>query len=189
MLPVSLFPWPRTYRVTTSVSNNCSSVSCTFSNKRARHRTDVLSNRLSGGRHERSDLGRGGPHRFAQPYAAAPPPCAGPPGPRGRGDWAAARFVADTPERAEISTSASRPSLLVLTRSWDPGWRARVDGASAPLLRAQLGLVAVVVPAGDHRIELEYSPPSFRVGLALSAAGLLAVLALALAAPPGVRTR
>jgi len=111
------------------------------------------------------------------------------PGPRGRGDWAAARFVADTPERAEISTSASRPSLLVLTRSWDPGWRARVDGASAPLLRAQLGLVAVVVPAGDHRIELEYSPPSFRVGLALSAAGLLAVLALALAAPPGVRTR
>lgn len=80
-------------------------------------------------------------------------------------------------------------SLLVLTRSWDPGWEARVDGEAVPVLRAQLALLAVVVPPGEHRIEIAYRPRSFRIGLGLSAAGLLAVLALALAAPPGGRRR
>jgi hypothetical protein len=120
---------------------------------------------------------------------APPPPGAALPEARGPGAFAAARFTADAPERAELSTSASRPSLLVLTRSWDPGWEARIDGTRSPLLRAQVGLLALVVPAGDHRIELEYRPLAFRVGLGLSAAGLLAVLALALAAPPGARAR
>ena len=104
------------------------------------------------------------------------------------GSWAAVRFLADLPERAELSTSASSPSLLVLTRSWDPGWTAFVDGAKVPLLRAQLSYLAVVVPEGEHRLELAYRPLSFRIGLGLSAAGLLAVLALAFAGPPGRRS-
>jgi hypothetical protein len=120
---------------------------------------------------------------------APPPPGTSLPPPRPAGAWAVARFAADEPERAELTTSASVASLLVLTRSWDPGWEARVDGERVPLLRAQLALVAVVVPPGEHRIELLYRPLSFRVGLGLSAAGLLAVLALALAAPPGGRFR
>ncbi len=101
--------------------------------------------------------------------------------------WAAARFLADEPERAELATSASAPSLLVLTRSWDPGWEARIDGVPVGVLRAQLSLLAVVVPVGEHRLEIAYRPVSFRVGLGLSAAGLLGILALALAAPPGGR--
>jgi hypothetical protein len=118
---------------------------------------------------------------------APPPPGTSLPPPRPAGAWAAARFVADEPERAELTTSASVASLLVLTRSWDPGWEARVDGERVAVLRAQLALVAVVVPPGEHRIELAYRPLSFRIGLALSGAGLLALLALALAAPPGER--
>jgi len=118
----------------------------------------------------------------------SPDPGAAPlPPPRPSGGWAAARFLSDGAERAEIATSASNPSLLVLTRSWDPGWIVRVDGERTRTRRAQLGLLAVVVPAGEHRLELRYSPTSFRVGLGLSAAGLLAVLALALAGPPGGR--
>jgi hypothetical protein len=120
---------------------------------------------------------------------APPPPGTSLPPPRPAGAWAAARFVADEPERAELTTSASVASLLVLTRSWDPGWEARVDGERVPVLRAQLALVAVVVPPGEHRIEIAYRPRSFRIGLALSGAGLLALLALALAAPPGALRR
>ncbi|MHB8800991.1 MAG: YfhO family protein, partial [Thermoanaerobaculia bacterium] len=109
-----------------------------------------------------------------------------PPG-RPRGSWAAAHFLADEPERAEIATSASAPSLLVLTRSWDAGWEARLDGTPVPLRRAQLALLAVDVPAGEHRLELRYRPLTFRVGLGLSAAGLAGLLALAVAAPLGRR--
>jgi hypothetical protein len=111
------------------------------------------------------------------------------PPPRGPGSFAVARFVSDTAERAELTATASVPSLLVLTRSWDPGWTASVDGASAPVFRAQVGLLAVVVPAGDHRIEIAYRPLAFRIGLGLSAAGLLGLLLLGLSAPPGARSR
>jgi hypothetical protein len=111
------------------------------------------------------------------------------PSPRPPGSWAAARFLSDAPERAELRTSASAASLLVFTRSWDPGWTALVDGEPVPTLRAQLALLAVVVPAGEHRLEIAYRPASYRIGLGLSAAGLLGVLALALAGPPGRRSR
>ena len=47
----------------------------------------------------------------------------------------------------------------------------------------------VVLPPGEHRVELAYRPASFRIGLGLSAAGLLGVLALSLAGPPGGRGR
>lgn len=104
---------------------------------------------------------------------------------RPKGSWAAARVLEDEPERTELATSASAPSLLVLTRSWDPGWEARLDGAPVPIRRAQLALLAVVVPAGEHRLELRYRPLSFRIGLGASAAGLVGLLALALAGPPG----
>lgn len=109
--------------------------------------------------------------------------------PRGRtaGSWAAARFLVDEPERVEMATSASAPSLLVLTRSWDAGWEARLDGTPVPLRRAQLALLAVDVPEGEHRLELRYRPLSFRVGLGISAAGLVGLLALALASPAGRR--
>jgi hypothetical protein len=111
------------------------------------------------------------------------------PRPRPSGSWAVARFLADEPERAVLSTSASAASLLVLTRTWDPGWRARVDGVPVPHLRADLALLAVVLPPGEHRVELTYRPASFRIGLGLSAAGLLGVLALSLAGPSGGRGR
>ena len=127
------------------------------------------------------------PERLA---LVAPSPAAGTlPPPRGPGSFAVVRFVSDTAERAELTATASVPSLLVLTRSWDPGWTASVDGAGVPVFRAQVGLLAVVVPAGDHRIEVAYRPLAFRIGLGLSAAGFLGLLLLGLSAPPGARSR
>ncbi len=127
------------------------------------------------------------PGRIA--LVAPPPKGARLPGPRASGGWAAVRFLADESERAELSTNASSASLLVLTRTWDPGWTAKIDGAPVPVLRAQIALLALVIPPGEHRVELAYRPVSFRVGMGLSAAGLLGVVALALAAPPRGRGR
>ena len=111
------------------------------------------------------------------------------PPPRMSGGWAAVRFLSDEPERTVLSSTASAASLLVLARTWDPGWTATIDGGPVPLLRAHLALLALVLPPGEHRIELAYRPASFRYGLGLSGVGLLGVLALSLAAPPGGRRR
>jgi uncharacterized membrane protein YfhO len=65
----------------------------------------------------------------------------------------------------------------VFARAWYPGWRARIDGQPAELLRANFAFQALAVAPGAHHIELEYAPASWRAGLAISAlAVLLAVL-------------
>jgi uncharacterized membrane protein YfhO len=67
----------------------------------------------------------------------------------------------------------------VLVDAYDPGWRARVDGRDAPLLRANLAFRAVELPTGMHRVEFVFRPRSVVVGLGVSAAGIAAALGLA----------
>ena len=80
-----------------------------------------------------------------------------------------------------MDTEASEAGYLVLTRSHDRGWEARLDGVEVPLRRADLALSAVLVPAGAHRLELAYRPAAFRVGAALSVASLVVLAGLVLA--------
>ena len=61
-----------------------------------------------------------------------------------------------------------------------PGWQVRVDDEPASLLRTNLTLRGVPVPAGMHRIEMVFRPWTVPVGLALSALTLMAALICAL---------
>jgi len=57
-----------------------------------------------------------------------------------------------------IEASKLKPrqkATLVVTRSWDAGWEARLDGAAVPLRRCDLALMAVAVPAGEHTLTLQ----------------------------------
>ncbi len=72
---------------------------------------------------------------------------------------------------AKVQTATD--GYLVLTDTWYPGWRARVDGLEAPLLRANLIFRAVYLPAGEHLVEFLYVTELFQVGLVISAAALL----------------
>jgi hypothetical protein len=87
------------------------------------------------------------------------------------------------PDRLRLEARLDQPGYVVLAEGYDPGWRARVDGAPAEVRRANIGLRAVAVPAGTHLVELVYRPPSVTAGLAVSA------LALVVAAVVGARSR
>ncbi|MDQ3707365.1 MAG: YfhO family protein, partial [Chloroflexota bacterium] len=89
------------------------------------------------------------------------------------------QIVRYTPGRIVVQTEALRPALLVVAESWYPGWRAKLDTQPVPLLRTNYLSQGVVVPAGTHVVELEYSPDSFTYGMWLSIAGSLGVFALA----------
>lgn len=93
-------------------------------------------------------------------------------------DAGRAAVVARRSDRLTIAVSALRPAVLVVTESYDPGWRAWVDGAPAPVWRANAIFRGVPVPQGDHRVEMRYRPPSAAWGAAASALGvtLIAVL-------------
>jgi uncharacterized membrane protein YfhO len=50
-----------------------------------------------------------------------------------------------------------RPGVAVLSASFDPGWRATVDGRPAATLMVAPALVATRVPAGVHRVAFRYA--------------------------------
>jgi hypothetical protein len=81
-------------------------------------------------------------------------------------------------QQVVVSVQAPAAGYLVLTDAWYPGWRVRVDGQEAPLLRADLIFRAVYLEAGEHTVEFTYAPASFRTGLLLSGAALVLVLGL-----------
>ncbi|MCC7368588.1 MAG: YfhO family protein [Chloroflexi bacterium] len=100
-----------------------------------------------------------------------------------------AHIERDDPERVAISVSTAAPSILVLSDSWFPGWRATVDGQDVPIERANILFRAVQVPAGQHTVEFIYQPRSVQVGLAISGGSLLLAVVLAIGASAWVRPR
>jgi len=74
------------------------------------------------------------------------------------------------------NVSAPAGSVLLIRNSWYPGWKAFVNGKRAPIIRAGGVFMAVPVPAGRSAARLDYSPPSFRIGLLASCIGLTIAL-------------
>jgi len=77
-----------------------------------------------------------------------------------------------------IATTTAGGGLMVLSENAYPGWRARIDGADAPIYRADVTLQAVVVPPGVHRVEFTLESRSLRIGMIASAIAVVAVCAL-----------
>lgn len=78
---------------------------------------------------------------------------------------------------ADVSVPGGRDALLVFARAWYPGFRATLDGRPLDVGTVDLVMPAVRVPAGaSGRLVLAYSPTSVRVGVALSALSLCALV-------------
>ncbi len=79
-----------------------------------------------------------------------------------------ATILSFEPERIVIGAETSEPALLVLKEAWYPGWRAWVDGRSAPCVAANAWMRAVPLPAGTHDVRLEYRSRFLGAGAATS---------------------
>lgn len=91
-----------------------------------------------------------------------------------------AEVVRREPEHLVIRAETDANAVLSVSEVDYPGWQATVDGDPVDILRAYRGLRAIPLEAGAHTVEMVYRPLSFRVGLAISAASALALLAVAL---------
>ncbi|HVR73534.1 MAG TPA: hypothetical protein VMT52_04355 [Planctomycetota bacterium] len=76
-----------------------------------------------------------------------------------------------------IEVESPSAGLLVVSDSFDGGWKARVNGKEAPVLRADVVGRAVSVPAGRAHVEMVYAPAALMTGwvLSLLSAGTLGV--------------
>lgn len=80
--------------------------------------------------------------------------------------------------RKALDVEAAAPSLLVIADNWFPAWKARVDGADVPLIRANYVQQAVALTPGSHRVEIYYSSQILRRALLLSVTSLVLLAAV-----------
>ena len=82
--------------------------------------------------------------------------------------------------RVSLEVSAPQAAFLVFSDAWYPGWRATVNGAPAPIQRANLVFRALPVPAGDSRVVFSFEPRLWRAALYIGCALWLITLLVAL---------
>ena len=94
---------------------------------------------------------------------------------------ASIEMTAYYPNKVEYLSSSTQTGLAVFSEIYyKNGWKAFVDGEPAPIYRANWILRALVVPAGNHRIEFVFDPEDIRVSGIITTvfSGLLLLLVI-----------
>jgi hypothetical protein len=89
-----------------------------------------------------------------------------------------ARVEENAADELTVTVEAAAPGLLVVSEAWTRGWNATVNGEPTPVLPVHGWLRAVPVPAGASVVEMRYDPLSLRAGIAITAASVVAALAM-----------
>jgi hypothetical protein len=84
------------------------------------------------------------------------------------------------PNRVLVDTLCDSPAYLVLNDVWYPGWTCKIDGSPAPLHCANFLFRGVALPPGQHQVDFQFSPDSYRVGKTITLLTLLGAVALTL---------
>jgi hypothetical protein len=78
-----------------------------------------------------------------------------------------------------VKVRSSQAGFIRVIESFDPGWSATVDGASAPVLPADDFLLAVPLDPGTHEVRFSYATPGAKTGVAISLLSFPLLLLLA----------
>ncbi len=88
------------------------------------------------------------------------------------------QLLAYTPRRLEFQVTAPADGWILVTDRWSRGWRASVNGTTAPIRPANFYFRAVSVKAGLNTVKMDYKPLVVPMALALSWGTLLGVVLL-----------
>lgn len=80
--------------------------------------------------------------------------------------------------RIKIIASMKTDALMVLSEMYYPaGWKAYIDGKETKIYKTNFAFRSVYLKQGEHTVVLEFKPKMFRLGLILSLASLLILIA------------
>ena len=85
-----------------------------------------------------------------------------------------------TPNLLQLKSTLAKKRLVLVSLPFDTAWKAQVDGQPVKLYKVNFALTGLVLPGGDHLVQLRYEPPWFSLAAAISL--LFAVFALLLQA-------
>ncbi len=87
------------------------------------------------------------------------------------------RLLDIDPEHLRLSATTSADALLLVSIPYYPSWKAYAGGQALPVLRADIGLMAIPLAAGNYEISLDFRPTSFQFGAVISALVLAVIIA------------
>jgi len=74
-------------------------------------------------------------------------------------------LIKESQKELVINVNTPIEGWLLLSDTWYPGWKVRLDDQSVEMYPANGLFRAVEVPSGNHEIIFIYQPLSFRIGL------------------------
>ena len=80
--------------------------------------------------------------------------------------------------RLQFLVKSKEDSLLVLSDTYYPGWKAFVDGTPQKIYQADYAFRAVPLGAETHRVEFIYDPMSFKLGAGVTLLGILGCIGM-----------
>jgi hypothetical protein len=80
--------------------------------------------------------------------------------------------------KVKIAANLVRPGILVLNDAWHPNWSVKVDGAPHYLGRVDEAFRGLVLPSGQHIVEMTYAPRSLYAGRAMTFTSIILMLAM-----------
>ena len=83
------------------------------------------------------------------------------------------QIVSESNNRLVLQATAEENSLLVLSDTYYPGWKAFVDGKKTKIYRADYTFRAIPLSAGPNRVEFVYDPLSFKLGALFTFLGII----------------
>jgi hypothetical protein len=89
-------------------------------------------------------------------------------------------LIEHLPDRLAIRAEMACDGMVVLSDTFCPGWRARVDHQPAQIYEVNGAMRGVVVSRGTHTVTMRYRPVSVYLGAGLTLLGVLGALGLAL---------
>jgi hypothetical protein len=83
------------------------------------------------------------------------------------------------PGQLELEVTTPEPSFLVLSEAYYPGWAAWIDDQPGNIYRTDVAFRGMAVPAGTHRVRMQFQPRIFDLSRAVTALTLILVAGLA----------
>jgi hypothetical protein len=87
-------------------------------------------------------------------------------------------IISEKNNRLQLLVNSAEDSLLVLSDTYYPGWKAFVNGTPQKIYQADYAFRAVPLNPGIHRLEFVYDPMSFKLGAGVTLLGILGCIGM-----------
>lgn len=85
-------------------------------------------------------------------------------------------LISQTKISGEVS--ANKTGLLMIAIPNEEGWKAYIDDNLVNTYKVDYGFIGIIVPEGEHKIELKYTVPKIKEGIILSIVGAFCLIVM-----------